>query len=329
MRFDSLERLIERLFAEHREPAEGADAGEAAFLAAALSGEEAAIRTLPGDPSEPLAAYLDGALDGEARQGFETRLARSSGEREDMESARAFLDDVSERLHAAPPDLVEAMVAVLASNPVETREPGFWQRTLAWIWARPRTIGVLGGTVAVAFSVILMVSANLDETVVPFKRAASPVAHETKPHPVVPVPEPVSPPKPETIISPQTSPAPVAPQAGPAPPAANDAAAARKQIYIPEMYELGAKRDAAEETGAADDPCAHRRKHHKAATPERDKTSSGEETPDCEKDFADHGIASQPDLSSAPAAADAMPAEPAPDAAGSAMPSPQPDTPPH
>lgn len=331
MRFDSLERLIERLFAGHGETADEADAGETAFLAAALSGVETAGGMPAGDPSEPLAAYLDGALDSEARHTFEAGLAHSPGEREDLEAARAFLDAVGDRALAAPPDLVEAMVAGLASDPVEARERRFWQRTLAWIWARPRTIGVLGGTVAVAFSVILMVSANLDETVAPFKSAVPPGAHVAKsPRSVVPAPEPVPPPKPETVIAPQANPPPVASQAGQALPAANDAASSLEQLQNEEMGELGAKRDATEEAGAADDPCAHNRSSSKdAATTKTGTTSSNDDSQNCDKNFADHGVASQPALGSTPSAADAMPAETAPDATGNAIPSPQPDTPPH
>lgn len=340
MRLDALERLMERLFAEHHEPKSPADAGEAAILAAALRGEGPAIPSPPGDPCELAAAYLDGALDGEARHGFEAGLARSPGEREDLESTQIFLDAVAANVCATPADLVEAIFASAIESAQAPARDSLWRRFAAWVRSRPWTIGA-GGAVAVAFSVVLLVSANLDRAVAPFRQAAQPAATPaaTAPAPAVTAPAPASAPIPAALPSVPAAPsapkakAPIAPIVVPEPaaPAATEATEAHRRMQIEEMYE-GAKRDAAE-AASAYDPCAHRNGRDRkdaAATDEADKTASSKRASECDNSFADHGLASQPDFGVVPSAADAMPA-PAdtPDAAGSTMPSAQPDTPPH
>lgn len=341
MRLDALERLMEWLFGDHREPMPPADAGEAAALAAALRGEGSAVSSPPGDPCELATAYLEGALESEARHGFEAGLARSPGEREDLESTQVFLDAVAAQTLAAPPDLVGAVSAGLAADAAAVREEGIWRRIVLWVRIRPRTMGAVGGAVAVAFSVVLLVSANLDRAVAPFRQAAQPAATPaaTAPAPAVTAPALAPAPiqVPATLPSVPTAPsapkaeAPIAPMVAPAPAAPAADAEARKQLQIEEMNELGAQQDAI--AGAANDPCAHRYTDDskaKTGTPEADKTTSSKQTSECDNSFADHGLASQPDFGVGSSAADAMPA-PAdtPDAARSAMPSAQPDTPPH
>lgn len=334
MRLDALERLMERLFGDHREPVPPADAGEAAALAAALRGEGLVVSSPPGDPCELAAAYLDGALEGEARHGFEAALARRPGEREDLESTQVFLDAVAAQTLAAPSDLIEAVSADLAADAAAVREEGTWRRIVLWVRIRPRTMGAVGGAVAVAFSVVLLVSANLDRAVTPFHQVAVP-RPTTPPAPAAIAP--ASAPTPAALPSVPTAPsapkaeAPIAPMIVPEPAAPAADAEARKQLQIEEMNELGAQQDAI--AGAANDPCAHRYTDDskaKTGTPEADKTTSSKQTSECDNNFADHGLASQPDFGVGSSAADAMPA-PAdtPDAAGSAMPSAQPDTPPH
>lgn len=338
MRVDALERLMERLFAEHHEPKSPADAGEAVILAAALRGEGPAVPPQPGDPCEFVAAYLDGALDGEARRGFEAGLARGPGEREDLESTQIFLDAVAANVCATPADLVEAISASAIESAQAPARDSLWRRFAAWVRSRPWTIGA-GGAVAVAFSVVLLVSANLDRAVAPFRQAAQPTATPaaTAPAPAVTAPAPVRAPAalpsvPGVPSAPKAE-APIAPIVVPEPaaPAATEATEAHRRMQIEEMYE-GAKRDAAE-AASAYDPCAHRNGRDRkdtAATDEADKTASSKRASECDNSFADHGIASQSDFGVGSSADGAMPA-PAEtlDAAGSTLPSPQPDTPPH
>lgn len=363
MRMDGLEHLIDRLFGERPEALPSADATEVADLAAFLDQPGRPPAANDADPAEVLAAWLDGGLDGAERTAFEVDLAHAPDERADLQAARSFLDAVTAHPEAAPADLVDAAVATLPRLRGGARE-GVFAAFARWLRGRPWTLGAVGGGVAVAFSVVLVVSANLGSATtqpfLPYKQprsdavasspdsrdrdtggaAADKTAHEPA---VAPAVAPVGGSGGNLPAIPATPAA--APQAAPpvtsASPAAAAAAAARalEEYRAQQSDMLGATQGdepsmsaGASAYSAEEDPCAPPSDSEtKAAS--ADKSDSAAHThrdANCDKGYADRSFGSGPDVGTAPADAAAMPAAPASPMDDGATPPPQPtDTGPH
>ena len=320
MRIEVLERLIDRLFGDGAEalpPVDSADMAEfSAFLA--QSGRPPAMSE--GDPAEPLAAWLDGALEGAARDAFEADLAHVPGERHDLASAQSYLDAVTGHPLAAPADLVEAAIAALPPGRARPRQ-GALQSFVHWVRGRPWTLGAVGGAVAVAFSVVLVVSANLES---PATRAVLPVVRsmsgEAPAADAVATPAgPIAPATP--AIAPLAAPEPA--KAAPTPlTVAPDAAAAQQmleQYRSREMDLEGASEGAmpamsgggASADNVQQDPCASAMadddKTKKAASGRLGAPGGAHGRADCDKGYADQGFGSGPEVGTAPADAAAAP----------------------
>ena len=335
MRIEVLERLIDRLFGDGAE-APPADAADMAEFSAHLAQPGRPPVVQEGDPAEPLAAWLDGALDGAARDAFEADLAHAPAERHDLESAQSFLDSVTAHPLAAPADLVEAAVAALPAG--RARQPdGALQSFARWLRGRRWTLGAAGGAVAVAFSVVLVISANLES---PATRAVLPhiqpaMKFKARGAGDMPSGQPAA--ATGAVVTPAGPPAPASPVAAPlaapepakAAPAPSfevpDEAAAQhmlEQYRAQQMDMEGAMQGAkpamsvgASAGSAQQDPCApvmaDDSKAKTGATASRGAAAGGHRNADCDRGFADKGFGSGPYVGTAPADAAAMPARPA------------------
>lgn len=333
MRIEVLERLIDRLFGDGAEALPPPDSADMAEFAAHLAQPDRPSATPEGDPAEPLAAWLDGALEGAARDAFEADLAHAPGERHDLTSAQVFLDTVTAHPLAAPADLVDAALAALPRLGVRPRQSS-WQIFTQWLRGRPWTLGAAGGAMAVAFSVVLVVSANLDSAttraVLPHIRPAAKFEARGAGH--VPAGQPaaatatgVTPARPIAPAMPAFVP-PAAPEpakAAPTPPTvAPDAAAAQQmleQYRSQEMDIEGAAEGAmpamsgggASADNVQQDPCAPAMagdgKTKTAATAKPGAPTGAHGRADCDKGYADQGFGSGPEVGTAPADAAAAP----------------------
>lgn len=158
MRLETLEELLARFLGEPQVGLPAVDVGDAAELAAALRLTDGHGRSLEGDPCERLAAYLHGALQGADRRAFEAELAHVPGECEDLESARLFVDAVTEKAAAAPADVLEMAVAPLRDMPRAVRTQGSADRSARRFW-RTRTYGVIGGLASVVLAIVFIAPA--------------------------------------------------------------------------------------------------------------------------------------------------------------------------
>lgn len=333
MRIEVLERLIDRLFGDGAEALPPPDAADMAEFAAHLAQPDRPPGTPEGDPAEPLAAWLDGGLEDAARDAFEADLARAQGERHDLESAQAFLDTVIAHPLAAPADLVDAAVAALPRLGVRFRQSS-WQIFIQWLRGRPWTLSAAGGAVAVAFSVVLVVSANIDSVttraVLPHMQPAAKLEARGAGH--VPAGQPaaatgaaVAPAGPivpamRALVPPAApEPAKAAP-AAPAPEPAADAAQHMLDEYRAQEMDLeGAAQGAVPamsgggaSQSAQQDPCAPATaadgEIKRAATAKPGATASAHRSADCDRGYADQGVGSWSNADTAPADAAAAPA---------------------
>ena len=346
MRIEVLERLIDRLFGDGAE-APPADAADMAEFSAHLAQPGRPPVVQEGDPAEPLAAWLDGALDGAARDAFEADLAHAPAERHDLESAQSFLDSVTAHPLMAPADLVEAAVAALPPGRAPQRD-GVLQSVARWLRGRPWTLGAAGGAVAVAFSVVLVISANLEspatQAVLPHIQprtdsvTASPAAAAANKASSASVEAPMPVPVGGSSASARRTPAvqaappvaqPMAPPLSSELPADGAALGRMLERYQAEQTGmLGARQGGgpsmsagASALSAEEDPCAPL-SDSETKTAAIDKSGSAahkHRNADCDKGYADRGFGSGPYAGTAPADAAAMPARPAPPAEGNAL----------
>ncbi|MDE2463277.1 MAG: hypothetical protein KGO02_06155 [Alphaproteobacteria bacterium] len=178
MRLDSLEEHLARLLEEAAVASPTVDAAERAELAAQLRRADGPASSASGDPCDRLAAFLDGALDGEDRRALEADLAQLAGEREDLEATWQFLDRVTQNAAAAPEDLLAAALGSLEPTP-ETRAGRLGAERPARRFWRPSTYGVLGGAACLALAFIAVVPILNEGARAPTKITASSPAPAT------------------------------------------------------------------------------------------------------------------------------------------------------
>lgn len=123
------QKLFERLFGDGETPKRAIDPRLAAGLADAMDDARSDVSVAE------LAAYLDGGLEGDAKERTEAALAGSGFQ--DLASAAGFLDAVSERRLSAPADLVQAAASSVRNESVRRR----WPR-LAWGFAAAVAVGL-------------------------------------------------------------------------------------------------------------------------------------------------------------------------------------------
>lgn len=136
------QRLFERLFGGDEE--DSVDPRLAAGLAKAMDVDGDAPEMSVSD----LAAHLDGALEGEAKERTEAALAGSGQAFQDLASAAGFLDEVSERRHPAPADLVQAAASSVWKGSARPERR----------WCRPKLAWGFAAAVAIGLAALLVVS---------------------------------------------------------------------------------------------------------------------------------------------------------------------------
>jgi hypothetical protein len=156
VRLESLEEHLARLLEESAVASPAVDAAERAELAALLRRTDGPARPASGDPCDRLAAFLDGALDGEDRRAFEADVAQRPAEHEDLEAAQQFLDKVTHHVVAVPEDLLASVLGALEPRPETLAGRRGAGRPVGRFW-RPYTYGALGGVACIALALISVV----------------------------------------------------------------------------------------------------------------------------------------------------------------------------
>jgi Ca-activated chloride channel homolog len=148
------ENLFERLLSETEDGT--ATPAERAALSSAIARMHGS-KTMDGDATERLAAYLDGALDGEDAEHFAASLADAPDEVYELEAAQTFRDEIDMRREAAPADLVAAAAADAARNaPRHSARRSWFLNSASWgrqfAWAGGAAATVLLGVVIISRS---------------------------------------------------------------------------------------------------------------------------------------------------------------------------------
>ncbi len=327
MRIADLTALIDRLFPGEAEASDEADAAGRAELAAILAAGEQILARPDGDSEERLAAWLDGALDGAERDRFEAEMARAPAELLHMQAVQSFVDAVAGAPLTAPDDLVQAAIAGMPAAEPPGRSQPLRQSILSWISTRPRLLGVMGGGIAVAFSLLLVVSTNLDRFAaapLPRNAAVKTPAQDTAPGsrpapsvdkappaasaPTQPSPAPQSPGPAAAALLPQASPTAPPPAAGVPAPAAGDAASVMDRYGAQQMQMEGASADTSSNTAdraSCGGPPARDDEMAGAIAPDAKQPKAASHREGCGQDFANERGTSQYGAHAAPA--DAVP----------------------